>query len=100
MQVTRCEKPPPLPRATSIDRLAPYAVAGLLKAWAKGNPAGALEVLTRLGFLRPTEVRVQQTGPMGVAVGDYGKLPELRRTFETLLAARHADRVGGWMSTD
>jgi hypothetical protein len=53
-------------------------VAGLLKAWAKGNPTGALEILTRLGFLRPTEVRIEQTAPSEAARKMFAKLLELK----------------------
>lgn len=35
-----------------MEKLAPAAVHALVKAWAKGNPAGALDVLRSFGFLR------------------------------------------------
>lgn len=42
-----------------IERLAPAAVSALVKAWAKGNPAGAVDVLRSFGFLHPTQIRVE-----------------------------------------
>lgn len=39
--------------AEHIEKLAPAAVRALLRAWERGNPTGALEVLRALGFLRP-----------------------------------------------
>ena len=39
--------------AEHVETLAPAAVKALLKAWERGNPTGALEVLRSLRFLRP-----------------------------------------------
>jgi hypothetical protein len=62
-----------------MGHLAPHAAAGLLKAWAKGYPAGALEILTRLGFLRPTELRIEQAAPSEADRKTLDKLLELKR---------------------
>jgi hypothetical protein len=72
-----------------MGHLAPHAAAGLLKAWAKGNPAGALEILTRLGFLRPTELRIEQAAPMEAARKTLDRLLELERMG--LLPGDHAE---------
>lgn len=45
--------------ADQIESLAPAAVAALLKAWAKGNPANALDVLRSLGFMKGEKVTVR-----------------------------------------
>jgi hypothetical protein len=45
--------------AEQIESLAPAAVAALLKAWAKGNPANALDVLRSLGFMKGEKVTVR-----------------------------------------
>jgi hypothetical protein len=65
--------------AAHIEGLAPHAAAGLLKAWAKGNPAGALEILTRLGFLRSSELRVKQAAPSEAALKMLDRLRELKQ---------------------
>lgn len=44
-----------------VEKLAPAAVHALVKAWAKGNPAGAIEVLRSFGFLRPAELDVKHS---------------------------------------
>ncbi len=44
--------------AEHIDSLAPAAIAALRKSWARGNPAGAVDVLRALGLLNPPTVKV------------------------------------------
>jgi hypothetical protein len=61
-----------------MGHMAPHAAAGLLKAWSKGNPAGALDVLTRLGFLRPTELRIEQATPSEADLKALDRLRELK----------------------
>jgi hypothetical protein len=41
-----------------IGDLAPDAIAALRRAWKKGNPAGALDVLRALALLRSAELNV------------------------------------------
>jgi hypothetical protein len=41
-----------------VEKLAPAAVHALVKAWAKGNPAGAIDVLRSFGFLTGEKVTV------------------------------------------
>jgi hypothetical protein len=41
-----------------VDKLAPHAVAALLRAWRKGNPAGAIDVLRSFGFLRSERLEI------------------------------------------
>lgn len=42
-----------------VGDLAPDAIAALKKAWKKGNPAGALEILRALSLLRGAEVTIK-----------------------------------------
>jgi hypothetical protein len=44
--------------ARYVADLAPDALAGLRRAWKKGNPAGALDVLRALALLRGAELNV------------------------------------------
>jgi hypothetical protein len=42
-----------------VEKLAPAAVHALVKAWAKGNPAGAIDVLRSFGFLTGEKLTVR-----------------------------------------
>lgn len=44
--------------AGEIESLAPEAVRALRKAWAKGNPANALDILRSLGFMNHEKITV------------------------------------------
>lgn len=45
--------------ADQIEVLAPEAIAALRRAWAKGNPANALDILRSLGFVRNEHLEVK-----------------------------------------
>jgi len=47
--------------ARHVADLAPDALAGLRRAWKKGNPAGALDVLRALALLRGAELNVNHS---------------------------------------
>lgn len=42
-----------------VEKLAPAAVHALVKAWAKGNPAGAIDVLRSFGFLTGEKITLK-----------------------------------------
>ena len=64
-----------------VDRLAPAAAHALARAWNKGNPAGAIEVLRSFGFLRPDRLDLQGSVPTVTA--------EHRETLGRLLELKH-----------
>jgi hypothetical protein len=45
--------------AEYVETLAPAAVSALVRAWGKGNPHGALEVLRSFGFLKNEKIDVE-----------------------------------------
>lgn len=53
--------------AAYVEKLAPAAVHALVKAWAKGNAQGAIDVLRSFGFLRPD--RLEIAAEIGAAEG-------------------------------
>lgn len=63
-----------------VEAMAPAAVAALLRAWAKGNPANAIDVLRSFGFVRNEHVEIK------VEVPDEAQ----KRTLETLLEKANA----------
>ena len=65
--------------AEQIESLAPQAVAALLRAWAKGNPANAIDVLRSFGFVRNEHVEVKVEAVETEQRETLGKLLELRQ---------------------
>lgn len=67
--------------AEQIETLAPEAIAALRRAWAKGNPANALDILRALGFVNHERVNIH----MEIAEEDVDR--EIER-LEAELATR------------
>lgn len=65
--------------AEIVESMAPAAVQALLKAWAKGNPANAIDVLRSFGFVRNEHVEIKVEVPDADEQATLEKLLERAR---------------------